>query len=197
MGLFSSTKKIYPLKLKNGSSMNITTDSALPDLFIFEEFIDIDEKQFQPTVFDWHPDLLQNMTSQMHMQDYISIAQGVSETYLRIAPIKISNKKLKITENEGIGVLSNDALTYFWETRNRFNVLMIPHVGTLSIRQDDFFRFSSLNEGVVCRRSPAPELLENEEWTFSPSLSNYANKNRDSLSLYFTLQILQDRDMSE
>jgi hypothetical protein len=121
------------------------------------------------------------------------MAQGMSDTYYEIAPLQISSKHLKLTRQEGVGILSEEGLAFFWETRYRFNILFLAHTGTRSIKQLDHFRFGSLNEGAVCRRSPAPELVENEIWLISPSLNNYANRNTDSLRLFFTLQLLQDK----
>ena len=193
MGLFNKASKFYPLSLESGSSMNIRLDSPLPEEFIFQEFVDIDEKPLEWKLFDWYPDFVDNMTKQMFVKDYIEIAQGVSPTYFVAAPIKISNSRLKLVNIDGVGILSEDALCFFWESRNRFNILVIPHTGTRQIAVTDHFEFVSVNEGVICRRSPAPELIEHEKWIFRPSLTNYGKRNKESLSLFFTLQLLQDK----
>jgi hypothetical protein len=173
--------------------MNIRLDSPLPEEFIFQEFVDLDEKPLEWQLFDWYPDFVDNMTKQMFVKDYIEIAQGVSPTYFVAAPIKISNSRLKLFNIDGVGILSEDALCFFWESRNRFNILVIPHTGTRQIAVTDHFEFVSINEGVICRRSPAPEMIENEQWSFRPSLTNYGKRNKESLRLFFTLQLLQDK----
>lgn len=193
MGIFSKKAALYPITLSDGKQMNITLDSPLPQEFIFKEFVRFDEKEFERQIFDWHPDMVTNLTNQMHMQDYLSMAKEMSDTYYEIAPLQISSKHLKLTRAEGIGILSEEGLAFFWETRYRFNILFLAHSGTRSMSQLDHFRFASLNEGAVCRRSPAPELVENEIWLISPSLNNYANRNTDSLKLFFSLQLLQDK----
>ena len=193
VGLFSKASKFYPLSLEGGSFMNIRLDSPLPEDFIFQEFISVHELPLEWKVFDWNPDFVNNMTSQMYVKDYIDIAQGVSPTYYVAAPIKISNSRLKLFNTDGVGILSEDALCFFWESRNRFNILVLAHAGTKQIAVTDHFEFVSVNEGAICRRSPAPEMIENEQWTFRPSLTNYGKRNKESLSLFFTLQLLQDK----
>ena len=44
MGLFNKSSKFYPLTLDSGSSMNIRLDSLLPQEFIFQEFVALEEK---------------------------------------------------------------------------------------------------------------------------------------------------------
>lgn len=193
MGLFNKTSSTYPLTLNDGNSMNILMSSALPKEFVFEEFVVLDEKELEWKVFDWYPDFVNNMTNQMYVKDYIDIALGVSPTYYQAAPIKISNNKQKLVKIDGVGILSEDALCFFWETRNRFNVLVLAHTGTRQIAATDHFEFVSINEGAVLRRSPAPEFIENEQWTFTPSLTSYGKRNKESLSLFFTLKLLQEK----
>jgi hypothetical protein len=193
VGLFHKASKFYPLSLESGSTMNIRLDSPLPEEFIFQEFVDLDEKPLEWQVFDWYPDVVDNLTNQMFVKDYIDIALGVSPTFYKAAPIKISSSRLKLVQMDGVGILSEDALTFFWESRNRFNVLVLPHTGTRSLAVTGNFDFVSVNEGAICRRSPAPEMIENEQWVFRPSLTNYGKRNKESLSLFFTLQLLQDK----
>ena len=193
MGLFNKASKFYPLTLNDGSSMNIVLNSSLPETFVFEEFVILDEIPLEWKVFDWYPDFVDNMTNQMYVKDYIDIAQGVSPTYYVAAPLKISNSRLKLTNVDGVGLLSEDALCFVWESRNRFNILVFAHTGTRQIAVTDHFEFVSINEGVVCRRSPAAEMIENEQWSFRPSLTSYGMRNKESLSLFFTLQLLQDK----
>lgn len=193
VGLFNKAPKYYPLTLADGSSMNIVLNSSLPESFVFEEFVLRDELPLEWKVFDWYPDFIDNMTNQMSVINYIDIAQGVSPTYYIAAPIRISNSRLKLVNTDGVGILSEDALCFFWESRNRFNILVLAHTGTQQITVTDHFEFVSVNEGAICRRSPAPEMIENEQWTFRPSLNNYGKRNKESLSLFFTLQLLQNK----
>lgn len=193
MGLFSKASKYHPVALSDGSSMSVSLNIGLPRQFVFEEFVSFDKKPLEWKVFDWYQDFVDNMTKQMYVKDYIDIAQGVSPTYYIAAPIRISNSRLKLVNTDGVGILSEDALCFFWESRNRFNILVLAHAGTQQITVTDHFEFVSVNEGDICRRSPAPEMIENEQWTFRPSLTNYGKRNKESLSLFFTLQLLQDK----
>jgi hypothetical protein len=197
MGLFSKASKYHPVALSDGSSMSVSLSTGLPQQFIFEELVSFDEKPLEWQVFDWHPDFVTNMSQQMHVKDYMDIASGISLTYYEIAPMKISNKRLRLVNTDGIGILSEEALCFFWESRTRFNILVFYHMGTRKLLATDHFEFVSVNEGVVCRRSPAAEMIENEQWAFTPSLTNYGKRNKDSLSMFFTLQLLQDKYMNE
>ena len=196
MGLFNKASKYYPVALNDGSSLNVSSSVGLSQQFVFEEFVSFDEKQLEWQLFDWYPDFVQNMAKQIYVRDYINIAQGISPTYYVAAPLKISNSRQKLVNVDGFGILSEDALCFFWESRNRFNILFFAHTGTRQILVSNHFEFLSVNEGVVCRRSPAAEMIENEQWAFSPSLTSYGKRNKDSLSLFFTLQLLQDKYMN-
>lgn len=193
VGLFSKASKYFPVTLNDGSSMSIAADIGLPQQLVFEEFVSFDEKPLEWKLFEWYPDFVENMTKQIYVKDYIDIAQGVSPTYYEAAPLKITNRKLNLTNVDGFGILSEDALCFFWESRNRFNILVFAHTGTRQILVSNHFEFVSVNEGVVCRRSPAAEMIENQQWKFAPSLTNYGKRNKESLSLFFTLQLLQDK----
>jgi hypothetical protein len=191
MGIFKKSSNLFPVTLMNGTAMNLTLDSPLPDEFVFEEFVVLDSKPLEWTVHDWHPDFVKNLSSQMYLEEYISIAKGVSDSHFVTAPLKISNAKLRLVNTDGVGILGDEALSFFWESKNRINVLILAHTGTRSIRNISHYSFASTNEGAICRRSPAPELVENEEWIFSPSLTNYGKRNLESLQIFFTLQLLQ------
>lgn len=192
MGLFNKTPKHFPIVTSEESSMNLSLSSALPELFVLENFVQLKTKPLEHKVFDWYPDVVDNITNQMFVRDYVDIARGVSPTYYEAAPITISNSSIKLNNTEGVGILSEDALCFFWESRHRFNVLVLAHIGTRQMSDTNHFEFASTNEGAICRRSPAPEMIENQQWTFKPSLTNYAARNNHSLSLFFSLRHLQD-----
>jgi len=194
--LTSSQKSqdLFPVALSDGSTKYISQIAPPHMDFIYEEFARLEEKFFKEQVHNWHDDPIENLTSQVHMRSYVDLAKDMSNTYLEIAPIKITNSFLNLVEVEGIGILTNEALIFFWESRKRSNIVALAHTASASLRELGAFEFSSINRSAVVRRSPDAEMLENETWTFMPSLNNNANRNADSFKIFFSLLILQARN---
>jgi hypothetical protein len=116
--------------------------------------------------------------------------QIVSETFgdvCSVGPMHMMCSRKLIRANNGIGIVSEEGLSFFWEAKNRLNMLVIPSEEVVTLGAGGKILDIELTvSNAVCRRSSKAEMFTNQRIRFQPAVGNNIDTNTIALTNFMT-----------
>jgi hypothetical protein len=121
------------------------------------------------------------------LRTYLEIVEFSFENVLSAGPMHMMCSRKLIRANNGVGIVSEDGLSFFWESKNRFNVLSIPSEEILSLSGSERILEVELVVGnSVLRRSAKTEMLVNQKFKFQPAITSNTQTNAIAFTNFLT-----------
>lgn len=122
-----------------------------------------------------------------NLKDCLQIVSEGFGDVCSVGPMHMMCSRKLLRANNGIGIVSKEGLSFFWEAKSRLNMLMIPS-------EEVFYHTSGgklldIELAVsksVCRRSSKAEMFINQKIRFQPAVGKNVETNTIALTNFMT-----------
>jgi hypothetical protein len=201
MKLFGRNKDIFPIILRDGSTMNLSKNALMPEEFIYEEFVIERTGDFRSDISkNWNRDMTESIILYGKIRDFIDLVGELlsEEEILCFGPITFSSQANKLSRIRAVAILTKDAVFFTWETQVymiRTNMLVLPVAEAVRLGEINQLALNVTVGRSICRRSPVAETFSMSDFLIEPTVSDNPKNNLYALTAFFSLRNFFQRSL--
>lgn len=145
----------------------------------------------------WGKDAMENMLLEEKLSKCLAIVGMTFSDVIHAGPMNFMCPRKFEKANDCIAIVSSDALSIFWESRKRLNLLMLPTEEIVSITSGGPVVELQLEvNSMVVRRSPDAEMWTNTKIHIQPAISKSIIKNSIAFTTFMSYVSSIDRQQN-